>query len=246
MQNPNKLKVVILAAGKGTRMKSDKPKALTEVKGKLMVHHLRETIAKVHPAKPILVIGYQADVVKKELGNAFEYAFQAEQLGTGHAVMAAKKELAGAENIMVFYGDTPFISSTSIEKIISTHMEANADVTFVTTLVPDFDNQYKPLLHFGRIIRNGNRFSTKEYKDASEQERLIKEVNVGCYIFKASWLWENIESIKNENVQKEYYINDLVNIADQTGAKVEAVTINPNEAFAANSKEELEILEKFA
>jgi bifunctional UDP-N-acetylglucosamine pyrophosphorylase/glucosamine-1-phosphate N-acetyltransferase len=245
MQN-NKLKIVILAAGKGTRMKSDKPKALAEVKGKLMVHHLRETIAKVHPAKPILVVGYQAELVKKELGDAFEYAFQAEQLGTGHAVMAAKKELEGAENIMVFYGDTPFIKSESIEKIIKAHMNSNADVTFVTTVVPDFDNKYQPLLYFGRIMRDGNKISTKEYKDSNEAERLIKEVNVGCYIFKASWLWKNIESIKNENIQKEYYINDLVNIAGATGAKVEAVAISPDEAFAANSKEELEILEKFA
>ena len=241
-----KIKIVILAAGKGTRMKSDKPKALAEVRGKLMLHYLRDTISEVHPEKPIVVVGYQAEVVKKELGDIFTYAVQEEQLGTAHAVMATKKELAGAEHIMVFYGDTAFIKSDSIRKMIKRHLESGAMVTFATALVPNFENQYQPLLYFGRIIKEGNKVFNKEYKDATEQERATKEVNVGCYIFNAAWLWKNIEKIDNNNAQKEYYINDLIKIASEQDDPIETVKIDPNEALAANSKEDLELLEKFA
>ena len=145
----NKIKIVILAAGKGTRMKSELPKALAQVRGKYMLHHLLESIRKVHSDKPVLVVGHKADLVKKELGNQdFIYALQEEQLGTAHAVAAAQQELAGAENIMIFYADAPFISSESIKKIIDHHLNSGATVTFVTATVPSFEGKYKNLLYF--------------------------------------------------------------------------------------------------
>ena len=242
----DKVKIVILAAGRGTRMKSDRPKALAEIRGKLMLHHLREAIAKIHPEKPVLVIGYQADLVRQELGDAFVYALQREQLGTAHAVMSAKKELKGADNIMVLYGDNPFIKSESIQKIINRHEESGAVVTFAVTRAPQFTGEFSSFHHFGRILRQNGKIMLREYKDCSGEQKKIQELNVGCFIFKADWLWNHIDKVKNENAQKEYYINDLVNIAAEEGALAETIEISPREALGANSKEELEILEKFA
>ncbi|MFH1608789.1 MAG: NTP transferase domain-containing protein [Patescibacteria group bacterium] len=247
MTENGKIKILILAAGKGKRMQSDLPKCLSPLCGKHMIKHLIESISAITHEKPIAVIGYMADLVKKELGELCDYVYQKEQLGTGHAVMCAKEKCKEAEHIMIISGDQPFISDQTIKNLITKHKNSNAIITFTTTELPDFVDWRKSFIAFGRILRRNNKvIGIKEFKDATEEERLIKEVNAGCYIFKADWLWKNLNKIKNTNIQNEYYLTDLFKIAAETNEKIETVQTEPQEALGANTKEELEILEKFA
>jgi len=241
----NKIKIVILAAGKGKRMESDLPKVLSQVKGKHMIRHVIESVGKIHNEKPYAVVGHKAELVQSELGDLCFYILQKEQLGTGHAVSCAKGNCKDAENIVVLSGDQPFIKAETIKKLIKKHLESGAKVTFTTTVLPDFLDWRKGFTAFGRILRKDGKIAgIREYKDATEEEKEIKEVNAGCYIFNAEWLWKNLEKIKNENAQKEYYLTDLLHIASENNEKIETVKIDPREALGANTKEELAILEK--
>ena len=241
----NQIKIVVLAAGKGKRIGSDIPKVLIPLHGRGLVEHILDTIKKYTDEKPILVVGHMADMVKAKLGDTCEYALQAEQLGTGHAIACAEGVAKDAEHILILQGDMPLITDTTIKNLINRHISTGATITFATTKVPDFTDWYSAFNSFGRIEREGDQvFGIKEYKDASEAERAITEVNAGSYVFRANWLWENLKKIKNENAQKEYYLTDLFHIAFEEGEKIETVHIDPHEALGANTKEELEILEK--
>jgi bifunctional UDP-N-acetylglucosamine pyrophosphorylase/glucosamine-1-phosphate N-acetyltransferase len=248
MANENiraKIKIVVLAGGKGKRMESEKPKALTEVQGKSILSHLLDSITGAHQEKPIAVVGHKAEEIKKELGTSFVYVIQEEQLGTAHALLAAKEQLKDAVHIIVINGDMPFIKSETIKNIIDKHLISGAVLTFATTEVPNYDDWYKIFWTFGRVIRKERKVvSIRELKDAKEKEKKIREVNAGCYIFDAEWLWVNLEKINNENAQKEYYLTDLIPIALKQEDKVESILIAPREALGVNSKEELEIVKK--
>ncbi len=244
--NSRKIKIIILAAGKGKRMQSDLPKVLAPLKGRHMIKHVIESIKKASNEIPIAIIGHQAELVKSELGDTCCYAIQEEQLGTGHAVSCAKDSCEDAENIMVLSGDQPFISPETIKNLINKHLDSGAKITFTTTELPDFEDWRKSFIAFGRILRkDGEVVGIREFRDATPEERDIKEVNAGCYVFNAKWLWENLEKIKNENAQNEYYLTDLFKIARDENEKIETVKINNREALGANTKEELEILERF-
>ncbi len=239
-----KIKIIILAAGLGKRMQNENPKVLLKVKEKRMIEHLRDSIIEAQNTKPIAVIGHQAERVKAELGDSFSYVVQEQQLGTAHAVMMAQAECKDIENVMVLYGDQPFIKSSTIKNIIKKHLDNDATITFATTSVPDFKGFHKVFMTFARILRDGEKIkSIREFKDATEKEKEIREVNAGCYVFKASWLWKNLKNIDKKNAQGEYYLTDLVPIALGDGEKIETVNIEPREAMGANSKEDLEILE---
>ena len=240
------IKIVILAAGKGKRMQSENPKVLAELAGKHMIKHLLEEVEKVSDEKPVVVVGYKAELVKKELGDSCIYVEQKEQLGTGHAVLSAKGVSAEAKNVLVLQGDMPFISSKTIKDLLERHFYSAAKITVATTTLSDFNGWRETFMSFGRIIRKKGEILIREYKDASPQEREIKEVNAGAYVFDAKWLWENLEKIGNDNAQKEYYLTDLLRIASEQKANIKTVQIEPREALGANSKAELEILEKFA
>lgn len=247
MTENGKIKILILAGGKGKRMQSDLPKCLSLVCNKPMIQYLVDSVAEITKEKPVAIVGHLAEFIKKELGETCHYAFQPEPLGTGHAVSCAKAECTNAENILVLSGDQPFISSETLKNLITKHKNSNAVITFTTTVLPDFEEWRKSFIAFGRILRkDGKVIGIREFKDANEQERLITEVNAGCYIFKANWLWENLTKIKNTNVQNEYYLTDLLKIAAGTNETIETVQIEPKEALGANTKEELEVLEKFA
>ena len=243
----DKVKIVILAAGKGKRMQSELPKVLVPLAGKHMIRHLLEEVEKVLPEKPVVVVGYGAELVKKELGDSCIYALQQKQLGTGHAVSAAKEELKDAEHVVVLQGDQPFTTANSIKNLIARHLDSGATITFATTEVKNYSDWLQAFARFGRVLRaNGQVLKIIEYKDATEEERAVKEVNAGCYVFQAEWLWENLSKIKNENTQQEYFLVDLFQIATAGGEKIETVKISNQEALAANTKEELEILEKLS
>ncbi len=246
MENLNKIEILILAAGKGKRMQSDLPKVLVELKGKPMIKHILESIKKAFHKKPIAIVGHKAELVKSELKDLCFYALQKEQLGTGHAVACAKNICKKAKHIIVLSGDQPLITPKTIKNLMEKHLKSKSKITFTTTEVSDFKDWRKAFTGFGRILRkNGEVVGIREYKDANEKEKEIKEVNAGCYAFDAKWLWKNLEKIKNNNIQNEYYLTDLFKIASKNGDLIETVKIDSSEALGANSKEELEILEKF-
>ena len=246
MTKDRKIKIVILAAGKGKRMGSDLPKALSPLKGKPMIKHVIDAINKAHDEKPYTIIGHQAELMKTELKDLCFYIIQNEILGTGHAVSCAKGDCGDADDIVVLSGDQPFITAETIRNLIEKHLASKAMITFTTTILSDFEDWRKAFIAFGRILRKDEKvLGIREYRDATEGEKRLKEVNAGCYIFNAEWLWKNLEKIKNENSQKEYYLTDLFKIAAEKGDKIETITIEPHEALGANTKEELEILENF-
>jgi UDP-N-acetylglucosamine diphosphorylase/glucosamine-1-phosphate N-acetyltransferase len=238
--------IVILAAGKGTRMgNSNVPKVLTMLNNKPLILYLLDEIEKINQlAKPVIVVGHMAPKVKAVLGNDYLYAVQDKQLGTGHALMAAKYKVTG-ENILVLYGDHPFIKAKSLKALMQLHHKKNSSVTMFTTVVTDFKGANKPFEHFGRIVRDSHKKISKivEYKDASVGQRKIKELNPGLYMFNAKWLWANIKNISNKNAQQEYYLTDIVEVAISQGIKVESLRIDPKEVLGVNSKEDLKLAE---
>lgn len=247
MDKKDEFEILILAAGKGKRMQSELPKVLITLKDKPMIKHILGSIEKAFHKKPIAIVGHKAELVKSELGDLCFYVLQSEQLGTGHAISCAKDICKKAEHIIVLSGDQPFITPETIKELMDKHLKSKSKITFTTTEVSDYEEWRKAFLGFGRILRkNGEVIGIREYKDANEEEKQIKEVNAGCYSFDAAWLWENLEKIKNNNVQNEYYLTDLFKIASENGDKIETIKINTHEALGANTKEELEILEKFA
>ncbi|MBP6060818.1 MAG: NTP transferase domain-containing protein [Candidatus Pacebacteria bacterium] len=242
----NDTKIVILAAGKGTRMKSDLPKALMKLGGNAMITHLLKSVAESGiDTRPIIVVGYQKEKIMAELGDKYIYAVQTEQLGTGHAVSVTQEACGDAKNIIVISGDQPYIKAETLKNLLAKHLNSKATVTITTTQVPDFSDWRVVFTKFGRIIREDGKIVDREWKDASETERNIKELNISCYAFNAHWFWNNFSKIdKESNVQKEYYLTDLWQIASESNEKVESITIDPREALGADSKEELETLEK--
>ncbi|MCM2339466.1 MAG: NTP transferase domain-containing protein [Burkholderiales bacterium] len=239
--------ILILAAGKGKRMQSDLPKVLIEFKKKPMIKHILSSIEKAFHKKPIAIIGHGRELVKSELKDSCFYAIQEEQLGTGHAVFSAKNMCEKADHVVVLSGDQPLISPKTIKNLMEKHLTSKSKITFTTTELPDFKEWRKSFSNFGRILRKNNEvIGIRENKDASDKEKEIKEVNAGCYAFDAKWLWQNLEKIKNNNAQNEYYLTDLFKIASKNEDIIETIKIDPHEALGANSKEELEILEKIA
>jgi len=244
-----KTQIIILAGGKGTRMKSDDPKALAKYKGKYFLQHILDTINAIDlPFKPIIVVCHKKDQIKKAIGNELLYAEQSEPLGTGHAVASAKNVAHHDHNtILVLSTDQPLISKNTIETLLTKHLENKPTITMATMLVPDFEEWRSCFKHFGRVIRkeNGSVNGIVEYKDATQNEQLIKEVNPAVYAFDSDWLWKNIDLIKNQNAQNEYYLTDLIKMASEQGKRIEAVPVaDLIEGFQPNSKEELQLLEK--
>mgnify|MGYP001597126241 CR=1 FL=1 len=244
-----KTKVIILAAGKGVRMGGDLPKVLAQVKGKPMIKYVLESVEKSGvDANPIVVVGYKKELVIKELGEKYHYLFQEKQLGTGHAVKLAKEFLKEkADNIIVLYGDHPFITPETIRKISEKHFASGKKITMATVKLPDFRDWRINFVSFSRIIRdeNGKIVKDVQYKDASDAEIKVTEVNHCYFCFEAKWLWEKLEKLENNNAQKEYYLTDLIKMATAERVEIESVEIAPREALGVNTKAGLEVLERF-
>ncbi len=247
MEN-DKIKILILAAGKGKRMESDEPKALALLRGKPFLQHILETVAKLHiKIKPVIIIGYKKERIQEVLGTEHMYAIQHEQLGTGHAVASAKSVINSPhETILILAADQPMVSKETLEKIIKHHQKMHPILTLATVKIPDFEDWRKGLLSFGRIVRDSSGKISKivEAKDADDGEKEIKELNPAVYAFDANWLWANIGRLSKNNAQNEYYLTDLVKMAFEQKMKIESVEMeNIIEAMQPNSKEELETLE---
>lgn len=238
--------IVILAAGKGTRMAGatpePMPKVLIPLRGKkAVIKHLLEQVNQVKTdSPPIIVVGFESEKVKQELGGKYLYALQEKQNGTGHAVMAAK-DLVTAENFVVLYGDTPFIRASSLQRLIDLHERNAAKLSMFTAIVPDFKDDYEHFLGFGRIIRDDHEHILKiqEYADCSEQEKQITEVNPGIYMFNSNWLWPHLAKIGTKNAQHEIYLTDIIEIAIRDGQKIESLPIAPEEIYGINTPDHL-------
>ena len=242
----NKIGVVILAAGAGKRMNSTLPKVMHELNHKPLVDHVVQHVEGLQLShKPVIVVSKQHTLVQDHLGNRAEYVVQEEQLGTGHAVSVAETLLAGVvDHVVVLYGDMPFVSTTSIERLITRHAERDNAITLMTFMVPPFKGVYQPFYNFGRIVResvSGHIARIVERKDATEAELSILELNPSFFCFNASWLWESLKRLENHNSQHEYYLTDLVSRAISEGRKISSVSIEPKEAIGINTAEDLEI-----
>lgn len=227
------LKVVVLAAGQGTRMKSKVPKVLHKVLDKTMVDYVIDASLKAGAEDICVVVGHQSAMVKAMIGDRVKFALQKEQLGTGHAVMQAG-DFIKEGNILVLCGDTPLITSETIEKLNNLHNSENNDVTVVSMLVDDPTG-------YGRIVRMDNEFEKiVEQKDADDKQRRIKEVNSGVYIFRAEALNEAFSKLSNNNSQGEYYLTDTLEIIKNSGGRVDImVAEDADEFLGVNSKLQL-------
>lgn len=246
----NDTQIIILAAGKGTRMESDKPKALTFLSGKPFLGHIVNTVFNLDlKHKPIVVVGYKKEDIYEYLHykkDEFKFVEQKEQLGTGHAVLQTKNSTdTHVKTIVVLYADHPLISKDTIEKLIKTQQDLDAKIVVAPTNLSDFEGWRKAFLKWGRFKRDGNGklIGIVEYKDATEEEKNITEVNPGYFAFDKDWMEKHLENLKNDNAGMEYYLTDLLKIAFEEKMEIGSLSIPPEEALGANSKEELEILE---
>lgn len=242
-----KFRIVILAAGKGKRMKSEIPKPLTLVCGKPILQHLFESIDKSEiDSDPVVVIGADSPPLAKAFRENCLYAIQEEQLGTGHAVGCSRGCVADAEALIVLYGDHPFLSASTLQQLTQTHWDQNAHITMATTTLPSTDGWYSAFEKWGRILRDdvGRVIGNRQYKDATDKEKQIMERDPALFCFKTDWLWDRLAKLKNENAQGEYYLTDLVAMAFEEGLEISTVSIPPEEAIGINTPEEKEIAEK--
>jgi bifunctional UDP-N-acetylglucosamine pyrophosphorylase / glucosamine-1-phosphate N-acetyltransferase len=242
-------RVMILAAGKGTRMGADVPKPLVKIAGRAMIEHLLDSIhdSEIDP-KPIVIIAPDltedfADICRDD---RCEFAIQQEQLGTGHAVQSAREVVNGAETIIILYGDHPFISPELITSLQELHTKGSSTITMITTRVPNFKDDYSVFTSWSRILRDGSGkvLGDVQVKDATEEQLKIKEVNPCLFAFRAEWLWEHLPEVKNKNASKEYYLTDLIAMAVEEGEEIVTTLAKPFEVVGINTKEELARAEK--
>jgi len=237
------VRAIILAGGKGTRMNSELPKVMIQLSGKPLVSYTVDSVKKsVASSRPVLVVGYMNEVVMEYFNNSVDYALQDKQLGTGHAVSCALPQIKN-ETILVLYGDMPFITEKEIDILINAHYSASANVTMATVHLEDFSGDRKGFERYGRIIRNenGEVGEIVEYKDASDEIRLKTEVSPSYFVINTEWLRKNIPKIQANNVQKEYYLTDIIKIAIEQGERITTVDLPYRVAFGINTVEDLEI-----
>ncbi|VEI77614.1 Bifunctional protein GlmU [Mannheimia haemolytica] len=233
------LSVVILAAGKGTRMYSDLPKVLHPVAGKPMVKHVIDTAKQLDAQQIHLIYGHGADLLKARLSEEpVNWVFQAEQLGTGHAMQQAAPFFADDENIVMLYGDAPLITKATLERLIAAKPENG-----IALLTVELENP----TGYGRIIReNGSVVAIVEQKDANEAQLKVKEVNTGVMVASGASFKKWLKNLNNNNAQGEYYITDVIAMANQEGFKVQAVQATEfMEVEGANNRLQLAALERF-
>lgn len=227
---------VVLAAGQGTRMKSKLYKVLHSVCGKPMVQHIVDHLNHLMMNEIVVVVGHGADMVKEQLGDRVQYALQEQQLGTAHAVMMCRDLLQDKTGTtMVLTGDTPLIREETLAKLIEHHEQTGAAATILTTEVQDATG-------YGRIVRNslGTVARIVEHKDATEEERQICEINTGIFCFDNQKLFSALTNVKNDNVQGEYYLPDVIEILKEQEEVISAyLTPDHEEGLGVNDRVQL-------
>lgn len=233
---------VVLAAGRGTRMKSDLPKVLFPTLGRPMIHWVLDALAEAGIRRSIVVVGYRADSVRKELAGRQDasFAVQEQQLGTGHAVEMCREQLADHSGpVMVVAGDSPLIQPASVQKVLD-EFRAGEWSCLLGTLLKDDPTG------LGRIVRGADgRFERiVEQKDATPEQHKIQEVNMSTYMFDGQSLLWALSQLNNENAQGEYYLTDCPEILRKAGRKVDAIPVlQPCESLSINTIDELGLVE---
>lgn len=233
---------IVLAAGKGTRMKSELPKVLVPVAGRPMVRYVIDALRAAGVERIVVVVGYRADLVRAELASlsGIEFADQTEQLGTGHAVMMCRQQLASHDGpVVVVAGDSPMLQADSVATLLA-EATSRQSACLLGTVRRDNPTGY------GRIIRNaaGDFTGIIEEKDATPEQRAIQEINVSTYVFNAKDLLAALDQLRADNSQREYYITDCPAILLAAGKQVAALNaLKPREALSINSPEELSQVE---
>jgi bifunctional UDP-N-acetylglucosamine pyrophosphorylase/glucosamine-1-phosphate N-acetyltransferase len=231
------LHLVVLAAGKGTRMKSARPKVLHEAAGLPLLEHVLRTADAVSPASTVIVVGHRADAVRAALTHrpGVRFAVQEPQLGTGHALLQAEPALHGASGTVVLLsGDVPLLRPATLQRLVAHHAATGAAATVLTAIMDDPSG-------YGRIVRDVGRIaSIVEHKDATEEQRRIREINSGIYAFALGPLFDALRQIGSANAQAEYYLPDLVGIYRSRGLGVETLALeDAREIVGVNSRTEL-------
>lgn len=233
-----RIKAVILAAGKGTRMKSELPKVLHEVLGKPMVEYSIEAAkeAGAEASDICLVVGHKAEMVKETVKDAVNYVLQEEQLGTGHAVKCAAEFIGNEGLTMVLCGDTPLVTGKTLKKLVKVHMTEKNAVTVLTAVLDDPTG-------YGRIIKDnwGKFVKIVEQKDASLEEQRVDEINSGMYVFDSAVLSRVLSKLNNDNAQGEYYLTDTIEIikSERLGEVATVIVEDADEIKGVNSVEQL-------
>ncbi|MEM7457109.1 MAG: NTP transferase domain-containing protein [Planctomycetota bacterium] len=239
----NKPLAVVLAAGKGTRMKSDLPKVLCEANSRPLVSYVIDSLRTAGVERLVIVVGYEAQMVKDRLADvaSTEFALQEEQLGTGHAVMMCREQLDGHDGpVVVVAGDSPMLQASSIKALLD-DFEASRPACLLGTLI------HEDPTGLGRIVRDGdgNFTGIVEEKDASDEQRAITEVNMSTYVFDCSELLASLDKLTDDNRQQEYYITDVPGILLGEGKDVRALPVlKPVEALSVNTVEQLADVER--
>lgn len=233
---------VILAAGKGTRMKSDIPKVLHQIRGKPMIHYVVKTVESLRCASVVVVVGFQEEKVREVLnGKKVNFVLQKEQLGTGHAVLQTEDAVKNSENdVLVLYGDMPLVKPQTLKEFIDDHISTDSKLSVITTNMENPSN-------YGRVVRDDDFRIMKivEEKDASEEEKNIKEINTGIYCVNKNFLFSTLRRLKPENRQGEYYLTDIIAKAVEKGIEVNSFRVNDEREFMGiNTIDDLKMVEE--
>ncbi|HAP67508.1 MAG TPA: hypothetical protein DCQ99_06935 [Nitrospinae bacterium] len=236
-----RLAIIILAAGRGKRMKSHLPKVLHPLANRPLLVHVIDLAKGLNPEKMIVVIGHGAEKVKQLSVEKIKFVEQKEQLGTGHAVRQTEEALKNYNgNLLILSGDVPLLRIDTVRKLIRIHINSGAVVTILTANVDNTTG-------YGRIIRDseGRAINIIEEKDASPGIKKITEINSGIYCFKKDFLFNSLKKIDTNNLQQEYYLTDVVGLAFKSSLKIETlIAEDPDEIMGINTQEELKKAEE--
>jgi len=237
MNTRHHLSTIILAAGKGTRMQSDQAKVLHLLHGEPLLAYSLRLAENIDSERIVVIIGHQADIVRRTFpAGGCIFIEQRPQLGTGHAVLQARDQFAGYEGmILILCGDVPCLNASTVRSLIDSHCQKQAAVTVMTTVLDDPGN-------YGRVItaRGGAVLKIVEARDATEKERNVREINTGIYCADSRFLFEAVAQIRNENSQQEYYLTDIIEIANKQGMRVRSFLAGDSfEVMGINTPEDL-------
>ena len=239
----SKIGVIILAAGKGTRMQSDIPKVCFKLAGKTLIQRVVDTSLKINADLIAIVVGYKKEMVIDtiEAHQNIHFVTQENQNGTGDAVKSAKELFQRFDgNVFILCGDVPLLKAETLQKMLDKHLEAKAHCTVLTMILNDPDK-------YGRMVRDdkGNVCEIVEFRDATDEVKQIKEINTGIYVLNCKHLFDAIEEINDQNNQNEYYLTDVLKIFYHKGLKIESIILDDIlEAAGVNSQEQLAEMEK--